>query len=1193
MRIRQLDLLRYGHFTDAIIALPDSKPDFHMLLGENEAGKSTAMGGVEDLFFGIPSNSSRNFLHEYNAMRVGALLERGSDTIKVRRRKGNKDTLLGDDDLPMPSGEGALAPFLAGADRRFYARMFSLDHERLRQGGKEILQAQDDVGQMLFSASAGIIGLRETLKSMEAEAEALWASRRAAHRKYFQAEDRLKAAEASMRENVVTTNKWQSLKSAFDTASDAYCTIESEIELKSAELRKLSRIRRVCRDVRKREETQGAIQALGEVTPFEADAFKALEMAAKDEAAATTRISALSEQIGALKAERAALTFDDALLARAEDIAQLRDRRIQIRAGKADLPKRRAELAAAVASLNRLAAELEWSGNIDQLIARIPAKAKVAVLRGLLNRHGVQSGAVENAKSAVAEAEEKLGEIVADLERLGALTDVAKLAMLIKAARELGDFAGQIANSRREEQEVRTAIGRALKALHPAVSDYGALESMPVPPLASVDDHREARRSLEQRQRICRERIRNAEQERGRHRKAYERLSADEHVVGADELERLRRRRNTGWSIIRRRHLEGVAISEDEIAAFSPSGELAGEFEAAIRIVDEAADRRCENADAAAQLAVNGRQISEQDDLLGSLSLEEKALAEERAVLDAAWDGLWSGTPVAPQDPDVMIEWLRIRSEIVDLVAQLGTAERHAGAWQQREAEAKRILLAELDVLGVPTASLVMQPLHLVIEAAAAVERTHENAAQTRRDLDAARQKATSAVARKRKALEEAEAKWKEWSTSWETALKVLQFPAMATLETVEAQINAIDDMRETAARINDLRHERIEKIERDIGAFEADVAALAQSIAPHLEGTDSEEAVLEIDRLVAEAVRLRDLKAAKDSDIGNVQEKIAEWRESSSEAREIIAQLQRAAGVASMDDLRIAIQRSDEMRMLKVELDRLTAALTQDGDGLSVADLSAECAGSDLDAIAAKEHTITEELQELRNRLMEARENRNAARQAYVAVGGDDKAARDAADRQAALAEMTEIAEQYVRLRSAIVLLQWAIDRYRREKQAPLLKRASELFAILTCRSFETLQLEFDEPDNVQLTGIRQDGRRVPVAGMSTGTADQLYLALRVAAVEDYLDHTEPMPFIADDLFINFDDKRAAAGFRVLGELAKKTQVLFFTHHEHLLKVARKVLGVPVGEATLPLVGSPPAHFQRQRESPDPGNFR
>ena len=97
--------------------------------------------------------------------------------------------------------------------------------------------------------------------------------------------------------------------------------IEQEIELKSAELRKLNRIRRVCRDVRKRAETEAAIQALGEVIPFDADASKILEKAAKDEAAAAARIATLNEQIAALEAERAALIFDEALLARAEDIA--------------------------------------------------------------------------------------------------------------------------------------------------------------------------------------------------------------------------------------------------------------------------------------------------------------------------------------------------------------------------------------------------------------------------------------------------------------------------------------------------------------------------------------------------------------------------------------------------------------------------------------------------------------------------------------------------------------------------------------------------------------------------------------------------------------------------------------------------------------------------------------------------------
>ena len=78
----------------------------------------------------------------------------------------------------------------------------------------------------------------------------------------------------------------------------------------------------------------------------------------------------------------------------------------------------------------------------------------------------------------------------------------------------------------------------------------------------------------------------------------------------------MRGRRNTGWSIIRRQHVEGVAVSEDEMAAFGPPEALAQAFEAAMLGADSAADRRFEHADAAAQLAVIGCQISEQDDLL-------------------------------------------------------------------------------------------------------------------------------------------------------------------------------------------------------------------------------------------------------------------------------------------------------------------------------------------------------------------------------------------------------------------------------------------------------------------------------------------------------------------------------------------------------------------------------------------------
>ena len=111
-------------------------------------------------------------------------------------------------------------------------------------------------------------------------------------------------------------------------------------------------------------------------------------------------------------------------------------------------------------------------------------------------------------------------------------------------------------------------------------------------------------------------------------------------------------------------------------------------------------------------------------------------------------------------------------------------------------------------------------------------------------------------------------------------------------------------------------------------------------------------------------------------------------------------------------------------------------------------------------------------------------------------------------------------------------------IDRYRREKQAPLLKRAGELFATITADSFIDLRVDYDENDQARLIGLRPDGKIVDVPGMSSGTADQLYLALRIASIEDYLERADALPFVADDLFINFDNDRAGAGFEVVVQI-------------------------------------------------------
>ena len=77
---------------------------------------------------------------------------------------------------------------------------------------------------------------------------------------------------------------------------------------------------------------------------------------------------------------------------------------------------------------------------------------------------------------------------------------------------------------------------------------------------------------------------------------------------------------------------------------------------------------------------------------------------------------------------------------------------------------------------------------------------------------------------------------------------------------------------------------------------------------------------------------------------------------------------------------------------------------------------------------------------------------------------------------------------------------------------------------------------------------GRRPDGTHVDFDGLSEGTGDQLFLSLRLAAVEMQLQHAQPLPFIADDLFIKYSDDRAARGFKALSDLATKSQVIYFT---------------------------------------------
>ena len=125
-------------------------------------------------------------------------------------------------------------------------------------------------------------------------------------------------------------------------------------------------------------------------------------------------------------------------------------------------------------------------------------------------------------------------------------------------------------------------------------------------------------------------------------------------------------------------------------------------------------------------------------------------------------------------------------------------------------------------------------------------------------------------------------------------------------------------------------------------------------------------------------------------------------------------------------------------------------------------------------------------------------------------------------------------------------------------------------------------------EGDGRTLLAVKHDGTEVGADQLSEGTADQVFLALRLAGIaelqaERVAAGLPTLPVVLDDVLMTFDDARAATALTVLAELSTDWQVIVFSHHHHLAALAlpaatRERLTVTELPAPLTLVEAPPS---------------
>ena len=1128
MRLLGLDLLRFGPFTDRRLNLREDAR-LHVIYGPNETGKTCAHEAVRNLLFGFPHSTTRDFLHKASELRIGGeVLGGGGQRLSFVRRKGNRQTLLDPDGRPL--AEDALAPFLGNVTEAVFCLAFGLDAEGLRKGAMDLLASDGEAGSSLMAAASGLRGLSELRKTLDEEAAKIFTPRARLSRRYNEIHDRLKAAQDALRGHELRADAWKRLNGDLATL-EAELSANAQLRGEaSARRARLDRLKRLAPIVRRIDAEEAALTALGTLPDVPAEVPAALTAALSDVAAAVRQAEADGEALFEARRQVDLIAVDAAVLDQAARIDDLLRRSGACAKEEADLPRVRAEADQFTADLTRQARALGL--DIAELLEAPPTEQAMARLRKLAADAAVLEQRLTQAREALRKEQDVLASGAGSRdprqlqERFG---PIRSLAAMIEQERKLA----------REIERDERALADDAARLYPPVDDLALLAQAPLPGDATLSRFRDSFDEIARRvARLRDEREATVALERDATRRLDE-LAAGGGVPTAERIAQAREARDVLFSALR------PVLTGDAPSPAAPAEVL--RYELAVSEADRLADAAAQDANRVAEYAASDRaciQARERQQVLAR-ALDEQHAAKQ--LLATEWTNLWAPITPAPVPPAEMQLWLvAVRA----LLARHTTLiERRADLDLQRREMARVLpLLQDLqrdcDVPAELGASEALRAIEMRLQ-----------------DLAAAWEAARAAklrIARHEGDLATLEEALEHWTADWREALPALRLMPSSTREEALAALDVWKLVPAIVAE-RDNRTRRVQGMQRNVEAFAEDACALVVEIAADLAAAGAHDAVNRLSQRLTQARQqhVRQAEASKRLAACDaaVQKSVA--RRLKAEA-DLSALLQRIGS-----DMEPAVL-ADLFGRQRSHLDTLGGlrAMLDEADGThGESTVRAELSSFDPDAAEAEKIALDTRLAELDRAGQELFARAEELRRKLRDAEGRTSAELANQQKQNAEAELQQAAHDWAVLKIAGVLLDGALKHHRAGRQDPLMQRAGSLFAMLTGGAYAGIEQDYGEDDGVRLVARRQGGASVNVDGLSEGTRDQFYLALRLAYVEDYASRAEAAPFLADDLFASFDERRTEHGLRVLAEIGAHVQPILFTHHRHVVDLAQAAL--------------------------------
>lgn len=1154
MKILKLNLKAFGPFTDQELDLSGGDEGFHLIYGDNEAGKSSALRALTYLFYGFPGQTTDNFLHNNTKLRIGAEVRHSDgETFEFLRRKGNKETLLGPAGNALP--DTALGRFLAGVDERRFGSFYGIDHRELVQGGKDILQAGGDVGRSLFDAGLGGNSLRKVIQALDDESGAIFKTQ--GKQTLDRLIDEFKSVRKTAKELSQTSRVWTDHDRALKEAREAKEVVVEELGELSNEMKRIERIERALpkiaalQDIEEKLKELDAVVLLPETfTEERRETQRMLEQASSERDKSRAALDQIQEDIKALNVPEELLRVEQAI----HEIYERRGGHVK---AAGDIPSLRSKMEQSRALAKEILKTLRPGLELEEAESLRLTESQRARIQELGSQFESLGAELRNSGERVAELEEEVKRQKEQLADLPDTPDTQKIELTIKQARREPNLEDQLSNKKEERRKLEAQSRIDLKKLGLWEGALEDLEALAVTSPETIDrfdgdfsNLANERSNLVRDLDLAKRQVEEIERDLAK-------VQSEGAVPTEADLKQARIERDEGWRLVRRAWLDGERDPERG-KVFDPDRELPEAYEQSVRKADDVADLIRREADKVARVneLTSRRELLHQSIEKGS-SEKWEGLEGDSVALHEAWCKEWSFLNGDPHLPKEMRAW-RAKQEVL---AQQAQRIREIG----EEVEGLKKLADEhssnlrgcLKAFGRPAAGDVslrdlIDQCEEVADAIAKIREQRRELEESINDREIKRGKAA-------KKQNQAQQKLDEWRAAWNAEVERIGLTEKDTPTQANAVLNKIQELFVALKEAEDYRS-RIDTMEKDAKQFEKDVKALAGQAAPDLAKLPAEQAAAQLNSSLNQArenkASLRELKGQEEKEEGDLSEADRIIREKGRRIEELCKEAD--CSEAELEEIE---ERSARKRKLSDSRGESEARILEIGEGLSIDEMKEEVASVDAGDLPAQKLRLSEKIQELEGKRDEWNQQIGREETELKKMDGSAEAAEAEQQAQGVLARIQDEAERFARLRLAHTILKQEIERYREQNQGPVLKRASELFKLLTLGSFSSLQADYDDQDNAVLIGVRGPEEKVTVDGMSDGTLDQLYLSLRLASLEHNLEANEPIPFIVDDVLINFDDSRAASALGALAAVSLKTQVLCFTHHRRLVELAQAAL--------------------------------